>query len=142
MGFVSTRCYAFCKLPLYVISRKTNEPNMKKWQKKTSFMPDLGPCWPKFGLHMFFFRRFYLYLIYIFQAILILNFKENKLNKLEKMAKNLVLVPILTPLVQICTPKTFFVVSPLPDFKHCCKLWLYAISRKTNEQNLRKRQKT
>ena len=27
----------------------------KNGKKKTSFMPDLGPCWPKFGLHMFFF---------------------------------------------------------------------------------------
>ena len=31
---------------------------------------------------------------------------------------------------------------PLPDVRHCCKLSLYLISRKTNEPNLRKWQKT
>ena len=31
MGFTSTRhC---CKLSLYAISRKTNKPNLKKWEK-------------------------------------------------------------------------------------------------------------
>ena len=38
-------------------------------------------------------------------------------------------------------PKTFFVAFTLPDIRHCCKLSLYAISRKTNEPNLRKWQK-
>ena len=31
-----------CKLLLYVISRKTNEPNLRKW-RKTNFGPDFGP---------------------------------------------------------------------------------------------------
>ena len=40
-------------------------------------------------------------------------------------------------------PKTFFLkILPPLDVTNCCKLSLYAISRKTNEPNLRKGQKT
>ena len=39
-------------------------------------------------------------------------------------------------------PQKFFVGLPLLDVKHCYKLSLYAISRKTNESNLKKLQKT
>ena len=38
-----------CKLSLYAISRKTIEPNFRKWPK-TIFAPNFGPFWPKFGL--------------------------------------------------------------------------------------------
>ena len=52
-------------------------------EKKTSFRPDFGPFWPKFG------------------------------------------------------PKKFFSwVLPLLDIIHCCKLSLYAISRKTNKDTV------
>ena len=55
------------------------------------------------------------------------------------MAKNLVLGPILAPLVQICALKFFFLwILPSLYVKHCCKLLLYSISRKTKEPNLRK----
>ena len=57
------------------------------------------------------------------------------------MAKNLVSNRILAPSTQIWAPKFFFVDLTLLDVKHCCKLSLHAISRKTNEPNLRKRQK-
>ena len=36
LSFTSTRCYHVthcCMLSLYAISRKTNEPNLEKWQK-------------------------------------------------------------------------------------------------------------
>ena len=39
----------FYKLPLYAISRKTNEPNLKKWQKNPSFGVDFGPFDPNLG---------------------------------------------------------------------------------------------
>ena len=39
---------------------------------------------------------------------------------------------------QFWAPKFFFVVLPLPDVRNCYKLSLYAISRETNESNLRK----
>ena len=38
-------------------------------------------------------------------------------------------------------PKKIFMSLPLLEVIHCCKLSLYAISRKTNEPNLRKWQK-
>ena len=42
-----------CKLSLHAVSRKTNEPNLRKWQK-TSFGPDFGPFSPKSGCQFFF----------------------------------------------------------------------------------------
>ena len=74
-----------CKLSLHAISRKTNKPNLRKWQK-TLFQAQF---WPKFGPQF-----------------------------------------------------SFSWILPLLDVRNCCKLSLYAISRKTNEPNLRKWQKT
>ena len=45
-----------CKLSLYAISRKTNEPNLRKWQK-TQFPAQFWPIWPKFGSPIFFFKN-------------------------------------------------------------------------------------
>ena len=45
-------------------------------------------------------------------------------------------------LAQIWYPKTFFVGFTSTRYNNCCKLSLYAISKKTNEPNLRKWQKT
>ena len=45
----------YCKLSLYAISRKTNEPNLMKLMDQTN-----EPLCPKFGPKMFF-REFYLY---------------------------------------------------------------------------------
>ena len=39
-------CY---KLLLYAISQKTNEQNLRKWQKKTSFRNDFGTFGPNSG---------------------------------------------------------------------------------------------
>ena len=50
------------------------------------------------------------------------------------MAKSLVLGPILAP-------KRFQSILPELDVRHCYKLSLYAISKKTNEPSLRKWQK-
>ena len=52
------------------------------------------------------------------------------------MAKNLVSGPILAP------TKISSLILPLLHVRHCCKLSMYAISRKTNDPNLRKWQKT
>ena len=82
----------------------------------------------------------------LLQAIIVSNFKENKCAKLEKMAKNLVpgrfwhLWPKFGP--QKILYGFFWWVLPLLDVIHCCKLSLYAMTRKTNEPNLRKWQKT
>ena len=54
------------------------------------------------------------------------------------MAKNLVSGPISA---QIWALKFFSRILYLLDITHCCKLSLYAISRKSNEPNLREWQK-
>ena len=58
--------------------------------------------------------------------------------------KKLILEPILDHLAQICPPpqKFFLKVLPLADIIHCCKLLLYAISKKTNKTLQGKWQKT
>ena len=76
-----------CRLSLYVIPRKTNEPNLRKWPK-TQFQDQFCPLWSKFR------------------------------------------------------PQKFFSwILPL-HVRHCFKLSLYAISRKTKEPNLRNWKKT
>ena len=45
-----------CKLSFYVNSRKTNEPNLRKWQK-TYFRARSESIWPKFRLSIFFFKN-------------------------------------------------------------------------------------
>ena len=54
------------------------------------------------------------------------------------MTKNLVSGLILASLAQIWATKTFPWILPLLDVRRCCKLSLYAISRKTNEKKLEK----
>ena len=51
------------------------------------------------------------------------------------MPKKLIAGQILT---QILVPNFFFVGFILLDVRHCCKLSLYAISRKTNNRKWRK----
>ena len=53
----------------------------------------------------------------------------------KKMTK-LILDLILAPLAQIWTPIFFSWILPLLNVRHCCKLSLYAISRKTNHSDL------
>ena len=55
--------------------------------------------------------------------------------------KKQVLHPILAPLAQIWGPIFFSWILPLVYVIYCCKLSLYAISKKSNEPNLRKCQK-
>ena len=58
------------------------------------------------------------------------------------MVKNLVLRLILDTQDQIWAPKSFFSkILLLLNVRHCCKLAMYAISKKTNKLNLRKQQK-
>ena len=56
----------------------------------------------------------------LLQAVTVCNFKENYRTKLEKMAKKLVLGPILDPLAQICnpTPNLFSWILPLLDVRN------------------------
>ena len=42
-----------CKLSLYVMSRKTNELNLRKWKRKPNFGPDFGFLAPNFDPQFF-----------------------------------------------------------------------------------------
>ena len=67
--------------------------------------------------------------------------RETNTPNLRKQQKKLVLGLLLVLLTQIWCPKFFSQTFPLLDVRHCCKLSLYPISRKTNEPNMRKRKK-
>ena len=78
----------------------------------------------------------------LFQTIILCSLKENQRTKLEKKAKNLIPGPML---VQIGGPIFFFffflLKSISTSWKHYFKRSLYAISRKTNELNLKNEKK-
>ena len=65
--------------------------------------------------------------------------QETNEPNLRKWGKKLILGPILA---QTLAYKTFLWVLSQLDVRLCCKLLLYAISRKNNETKLRKQQKT
>ena len=72
-------------------------------------------------------------------AVIVCNFKENQQIELEKMTtKNLVSSQILEPLAKFWLQKLFSWNFVLKNVRYCCKLSLYAISRKTNEPNGKK----
>ena len=58
VDFTSTRCCKLrdcCKLSLYTISSKTNEPNLRKWQKKPLVLdPSLAHLGQIRGTNFFF----------------------------------------------------------------------------------------
>ena len=99
----------FWKLSLYTISRKASEANLRKWPQ-TQFWAQF---WPKFSLpsQFSFLWSFATARCYeLLKAGVVCNFKENYKIKLEKMAKQVVLGPILDPLAEICAP------HPPPQF--------------------------
>ena len=65
------------RLSFYVISRKTKEPHLTKWQKKPNFRSYFGSIGPslslKIFLQVFTSNRCYTLL----QAIIVCNFKES-----------------------------------------------------------------
>ena len=96
------------KLLSYAILRKTNEPNLKKWQKK--FGPDFGPFGPNLGLQIFLWvlpnvlpncRHCCTVSLYAIS-------RKTKETKLEKMTKKtIILDSSLATLAQIRTTKLF-----------------------------------
>ena len=109
------------KLSSYAISRKTNGPNLKKNDKKPNFKPNFGP---NLGHYIF---------------LQVLPLLGKMATKLEKMGGGNNFGSGFGPFCPKVDPLNFFSwVLPLLDVIRCCKLSLYAISRKTNEPNLRK----
>ena len=99
-------------------------------KKKTNFESDFGLFHPNF-------RDFYLYsMLNIVASYHCMQFQGILLNWTWTMAKYPVSRPILASLAKY-GPQSFLSISPLLDVIHCCKLSLYAISRKTNDPNLK-----
>ena len=115
-----------CKLSLYTISRKTNEPNLTKWQKNPVSDPILAQ---KF----FSWVSPILNIIHCWKLSLYAISKKTNAPNLRKWQKSS-FGPDLTRFGSNLVPKFFSPwISPLLDVRNCCNLLLYAISWKTNE---------
>ena len=99
-----------CKLSLYAKSRKTNEPNVRKWgeKKQTNLGPDFGLFGPNLGAKKILLvltppnvRHCCKPLLYVISQ------KTNEQN-LRKWQKKLVSETILAPLTQIQADNFFF----------------------------------
>ena len=78
----------------------------------------------------------------LFQAIILYNLKVINEPNWENGKKKTNFGPDFDPFwPKFSPPKFFSWVLPLLEVKHCCKLSLYAISRKTNESNLKNGEK-
>ena len=78
----------------------------------------------------------------LLQAIIACNFKKSKRTKLDKIAKNRVSDRIWLLQNILGCPIFFSWILAQLRARHCCKLSLYAISKKTIRQSLRKWKKT
>ena len=88
------------KLSLYDISRKTNEPNLRKWQK-LSFGPNFGTFSPNLGPKNFF-HGFYLHqMLDIVAGYHCMQFQGKLMNRTSENDKIV--------LAQIWVPKKIFV---------------------------------
>ena len=120
--------------------KETHKPNLKKWHKKSNF-------WSDFGQHLgpqFFFRVLPLidFRHCCKLSLYAIPRKTNERN-LRICQKKLTLGSILAHLANIWAPKKIFLwVVILQDVRYCCKLSLYATSRKSKDPNSRKLTKT
>ena len=78
----------------------------------------------------------------MFQAITLCNFKETNGLNLRKWQKTQFRARFWPVWSKFGPQNCFAWILPLFDVTHCCKLSSYAISRKSNEPNLRKWQET
>ena len=72
----------------------------------------------------------------MFHAIILYNFLGKLMNQTWENSEEPSFRPSFGP--NLGLHYFFSSVLPLRDVRHCCKLLLYAISRKTNETNIRK----
>ena len=130
--FASYHCIHFQGKPVKQIWENGQKPSFR-----TNFDPNF-PCPPQ---NFFFFWSFASAKCYaLLQAVIVCNFKENCKTKIEKMAKKKTSFGTdFGSFGSNLGPQIFFSwILPALDITHYCKLSLYAISRKTNEANLRK----
>ena len=107
--------------------------------KKPSFRPDFVYFGPNLGSH-FFFRGFYLYsMLDIVPKYHCIQFQGKLINQTCENGKKPSFGHDFGPFGPKFDPQKFFLwFLPLLDIIYCYKLSLYVMSRKTNEQNLRK----
>ena len=122
------------KLSLYAISRNTNQPNLTKWQN-SSFRINFGPFRPNLGPKNFF-HRFYLYfMLDIVASYHCLQFQRKVMNQTWENYKKPSFGTNFGPFGPNLGSKNFFSkILPLLRVRHCCKLSLYATSRKLMNQ--------
>ena len=124
--FVSYHCMQFIGKLMYQTGKNDIKP---------SFGPDFGPFGTNLG-HKNFFHGFSLYyMLDIVASYHCMQFQGKLMNQTWENDKKPSFWPDFGPFGQN-------LASPLLDVRHCCKLSLYIISRKTNESNLRKWQNT
>ena len=130
----------YCKLSLYAISRKTDEPNLR-FSEKPNFRPDFGLLGPYLD------QKFFSWILplldvrhYCKLSLHAISRKTDEPNLRFGEKPNF--RPDFGLLGHIWTKNFFSWVLPLLHVRHSCKLLLYAIPRKTNSLNSRKWQKT
>ena len=117
-------CMHFCKSILRILITKKHV-----WNGKDHFSPNLGHKTFFGGLSLTRFET-------LSEVATLCNIKGNEWCYLDKMKKN-----IISDLIWD-TQYLFSWISPLLIVRQSCKLSFYALSRKTNEPNLKKWQKT
>ena len=105
--------------------------------RKSNFVHDFCPFWPKPGPQKFYVG--FNSTGYIIASYHCLQFQGKLMNQTWENGKKPSFSPNFGPFGQNMGPKFFLLwILPLLDLKYCCKLSLHVVSRKTNEQNLRK----
>ena len=108
---------------------------------KKIFGPNVGIFGPNL-VPKFFFRTFYLYWkLNIVASYRSMQFQGKLMNQTWENGKNPNFGPNFGTFVPNLGFNFFLWILPLLDVTTCCKLLLYAISRETNEPNLKKWQK-
>ena len=119
-----------CNLSLYATARKTNEPNLRKWQKNLVSDLFLVPLVQILVLKTFFVDFYTTRCLTLLQ--LVIYAVSRTANDTTHNGKILILSPILAHFGQNLVPKNFFMaISSTRCYTlfHCCKLSLYALSR-------------
>ena len=113
-----------CKL-----SRKSNEPNLRKWQK-IQFQDQFWPLWPKLGPQNFFNRFYLYYMLDIVASYHCMRFQGKLTNQTWENGKKPSFGTYFGPFGPNLGPqKLCSWILLLLHVRHCCKL-----SRKTNNQ--------
>ena len=107
--------------------------------KKTSFGTDFVPFGPNLGPKIFFHGFYFYYMLDIVASYHCMQFQGKLINQTWENGKKNKFWDWFWSLWPKCGPQKFLSWNlPLLHVRSCCKLSLHAISRKTNEPNLRK----